>query len=122
MNKAELAQMLADKVGISRKEGEDVVAYFVQIVTEELVNGGEVNIAGFGAFSAKTRKGRTGVNPQNPSEKIQIPPVTVPKFKAGKGLKDALKKKDSSTSSHAPTPSMPQPADDNTATTDAPSM
>ena len=45
--------------------------------------GGEVNIAGFGAM-AKQRKGRTGVNPQNPTEKIQILSVTVPKFKAGK--------------------------------------
>ena len=91
MNKAELAQTLADKVGITRKEAEDVVGAFVQVVTQTLQAGGEVNIAGFGAFSAKMRKGRTGVNPQNPSQKIQIPPVTVPKFKAGKGLKDALK-------------------------------
>ena len=91
MNKAELAQALSDKVGISRKEAEETVAAFVNIVTHTLKGGGEVNIAGFGAFSAKTRKGRTGVNPQNPSQKIQIPPVTVPKFKAGKGLKDALK-------------------------------
>lgn len=94
MNKADLAQAIADKVGISRKEAEDALVAFVHIVTETLQHGGEVNIAGFGAFSAKTRKGRTGVNPQNPTEKIQIPPVTVPKFKAGKGLKDALKRKD----------------------------
>ena len=40
---------------------------------------------------SKRRAGRTGVNPQDPTEKIQIPSVTVPKFKAGKGLKDALK-------------------------------
>jgi len=92
MNKAELAQAIADKVGTSKKEGEEMVAAFVNIVTSTLTSGGQVNIAGFGAFSAKTRAGRVGVNPQNPSEKIQIPPVTVPKFKAGKGLKDALKK------------------------------
>ena len=60
---------------------------------ETLKAGGEVTIAGFGAFSAKQRAGRTGVNPQNPSQKIQIPPVVVPKFKAGKALKDALKGK-----------------------------
>ena len=69
-----------------------MIEAFVDIVTTTLKSGGEVNIAGFGAFSAKMRAGRIGVNPQNPSEKIQIPPVTVPKFKAGKGLKDALKK------------------------------
>lgn len=91
MNKAELAQAIADKVGVAKKEAEDMVAAFVSIVTSTLTAKGEVSIAGFGAFSARTRKGRIGVNPQNPSQKIQIPPVTVPKFKAGKALKDALK-------------------------------
>ncbi len=92
MNKAELIQTIADKAGIAKKEAESMVEAFVEIVTSTLKGGGEVNIAGFGAFSAKNRAGRVGVNPQNPTEKIQIPPVTVPKFKAGKGLKDALKK------------------------------
>lgn len=91
MNKAELAQAIAGKVGVSKKEAEEMVATFVNIVTNTLKDGGEVNIAGFGAFSARTRAGRVGVNPQKPSEKIQIPSVVVPKFKAGKGLKDALK-------------------------------
>ncbi|OGH59970.1 MAG: hypothetical protein A2725_01920 [Candidatus Magasanikbacteria bacterium RIFCSPHIGHO2_01_FULL_33_34] len=92
MNKAELAQTIANKVGVSKKEAEEMVITFVDIVTSTLKEGGEVNIAGFGAFSARTRAGRVGVNPQNPKEKIQIPSVVVPKFKAGKGLKDALKK------------------------------
>lgn len=95
MNKAGLAEALANKVGLSKKEGEAVVEALAEIVTSTLVSGGTVNIAGFGQFSAKTRKGRIGVNPQNPSEKIQIPSVVVPKFKAGKGLKDALKGKGS---------------------------
>ncbi|PIT86347.1 MAG: HU family DNA-binding protein [Candidatus Magasanikbacteria bacterium CG10_big_fil_rev_8_21_14_0_10_43_6] len=93
MNKAALAQAIADKVGASRKESEEMVNAFVRIVITELQKGETVNIAGFGQFSAKTRAGRIGVNPQNPTQKIQIPPVTVPKFKAGKALKDALKGK-----------------------------
>lgn len=92
MNKAELSQTIANKVGTSKKEAEDMVSTFVEIVTNTIKNGGTVNIAGFGAFSARTRAGRIGVNPQKPTEKIQIPSVVVPKFKAGKGLKDALKK------------------------------
>lgn len=92
MNKAELISVLADKVGVTKKQAEDMVETFVATVTETLQHNGEVTIAGFGTFSAKTRKGRTGVNPQKPEEKIQIPSVTVPKFKAGKSLKDALKK------------------------------
>jgi DNA-binding protein HU-beta len=92
MNKAELISFLADKVGITKKQGEDVVEALVVVITDTLKSGGEVNIAGFGSFQARTRKGRVGVNPQNTSIKIDIPSVTVPKFKAGKGLKDALKR------------------------------
>lgn len=95
MNKASLAEAIAEKAGVSKKEAEMMVEAFVNIVVSTLQSGGTVNIAGFGAFSPKTRAGRIGVNPQNPQEKIQIPPVTVPKFKAGKGLKDALKGKKS---------------------------
>lgn len=91
MNKAELINHISEKVGVTKKQAEDMVETFVTTVTETLKSGNEVTIAGFGAFMAKTRAGRTGVNPQNPTEKIQIPSVVVPKFKAGKGLKDALK-------------------------------
>ncbi len=101
MNKAELAARLAEKLGVSKKVGEDFVASFEDIVTGELKAGSEVTIAGFGTFSARVRAGRMGVNPQKPTEKIQIPAVTVPKFKAGKALKDALKRKGGSAS---PTP------------------
>lgn len=93
MNKAELVTKLAEKVGLSKKDAEACIETFTEVVTSTLKGGGEVTIAGFGAFSAKRRAGRMGVNPQNPSQKIQIPPVTVPKFKAGKALKDALKGK-----------------------------
>ena len=91
MNKAELANRLAEKLGISKKVGEDFVEAFEEIVTHALMAGQEVTIAGFGTFSARVRQGRTGVNPQKPTEKIQIPSVTVPKFKAGSALKKALK-------------------------------
>lgn len=93
MNKAELAARIADKTNVPKKTAEEFVETFQEIVTRTLMEGGEVTIAGFGTFSARTRKGRIGVNPQNPSEKIEIPPVVVPKFKAGKALKDSLKGK-----------------------------
>lgn len=94
MNKAELINTMAARCGgLSKKQAAEVIDCLVNTVTETLKSGGEVTIAGFGAFSAKKRAGRVGVNPQNPSQKIQIPPVTVPKFKAGKTLKDALKQK-----------------------------
>lgn len=93
MNKAELATKLSERLSLPKKTGEQIVELFEEIVTLELVNGGEVTIAGFGTFSAKRRAGRKGVNPQNPTETIDIPSVTVPKFKAGKALKDSLKGK-----------------------------
>ena len=91
MNKAQFAQAIAEKVGVSKKEAEDLVNAFLEIVTTTLQSGDDVVLTGFGAFSAKQRAARTGVNPQNPTQKIQIPAVIVPKFKAGKALKDALK-------------------------------
>jgi len=91
MNKAQFAQTIAEKIGVSKKEAEDMVNAFLEIVTVTLQNGDDVVLTGFGAFSAKQRAARTGVNPQNPTQKIQIPAVIVPKFKAGKALKDALK-------------------------------
>jgi len=65
----------------------------VKIIISELKAGNEVTITGFGTFLARTRHARGGVNPQKPSERIQIPEVTVAKFKTGKTLKDALKGK-----------------------------
>lgn len=101
MNKAELCDKLAEKVGLAKKQCEDVIDTFESITIEELKKGGEVTLTGFGTFMAKKREARMGVNPQNPTEKIQIPTVIVPKFKAGKKLKDSLK--------HTDQPVEPQP-------------
>ncbi len=91
MNKAELIDKLAEKTGLVKKQVEDVLQGFEDTVTETLAANGEVTLTGFGTFMAKQRSARTGVNPQNPTQKIQIAAVRVPKFKAGKSLKDALK-------------------------------
>ena len=93
MNKAELAQLLAERVGITKIQAEKVLEAFTEIATKEMKAGGEVVLTGFGTFSARARKGREGINPRNPQEKIEIPTVVVAKFKAGKNLKDALKGK-----------------------------
>ncbi len=91
MNKAELINQLAEKIDVTKKQAEDMIEAFVDLVTTTLQGGGEVTIAGFGTFSAKTRKGRLGVNPQHPDQPLQIPSVTVAKFKVGSRLKAALK-------------------------------
>ena len=91
MNKAGLIEVITNKVEISKKQAEDVIDCITQTITQTIKGGDEVTITGFGAFSARRRAGRVGVNPRNPSEKIDIPSVVVPKFKAGKALKEALK-------------------------------
>ena len=93
MNKAELAQKLADKVGLTKAQVESVLTAFTEVATAEMKSGNEVVLTGFGTFSARARKGREGINPRNPKEKIAIPTTVVAKFKAGKNLKDALKGK-----------------------------
>ena len=91
MNKVELAEAVAGKTGMGRGDAEKALAAVVEVITEQLKAGLEVTITGFGSFSVSNRAARTGVNPQNPTEKIQIAATKVPKFKAGKGLKDAVR-------------------------------
>ncbi len=91
MNKVELAEKVAEKIGVTKKQAEDMLNAFEEVVTSTLKDGNEVTLTGFGTFMAKKREARMGVNPQNPGEKIHTPAVIVPKFKAGKSLKDALK-------------------------------
>ena len=93
MNKATLIEKIAEKTGANRKLAESMINSMVDIIIEELKKGSDVSITGFGTFMAKTRHARGGVNPQRPTERIQIPQVTVAKFKTGKTLKDALKGK-----------------------------
>jgi DNA-binding protein HU-beta len=93
MNKPELIAMLSQKTGLSKQEAEKALDGLTNLIIEELKRGNEVTVTGFGTFSARHRSARKGVNPQNPKEIIDMPAVTVPKFKAGKTLKDALKAK-----------------------------
>ena len=92
MNKAELSEKIAAKAGLTKKQAEDVLDALENIIIEALKAGSEVTLTGLGTFSARVRSARMGVNPQNPSQRIEIPQVVVPKFKAGKALKDSLKK------------------------------
>lgn len=91
MNKTELAEKISEKVGLPKAQVEHILNTFVDITINTLKQGGEVTLTGFGAFSARKRKGREGINPRKPDEKITIPSVVVAKFKAGKNLKEALK-------------------------------
>jgi len=93
MNKAALIEAVASKTKLTKKQIEEVLDTMLDSITDSLKKAEEVTLTGFGTFSAKIRHARKGVNPQKPSEKIDIPEVIIPKFKSGKALKDALKKK-----------------------------
>lgn len=91
MNKQEIVDALANKMQVDKTTAEKMLHSFVEVITEALKSGQEVNISGFGAFSVSDRAARMGVNPQNPEQKIQIAATKVPKFRAGKGLKEAVR-------------------------------
>lgn len=91
MNKSDLAQAVADRAGIQKMQAEAAIEAMTDIITEAIASGKSVTLAGFGEFSARVRKGRIGVNPQDPSKPIDIPAVPVPKFKSGSRLKKSVK-------------------------------
>lgn len=91
MNKKQLVEELSKKAkGCSKAETERFLNAFVKIVQDVLKKGEKLVIAGFGTFSVKKRNARVGVNPQS-GEKIQIPAMKLPKFKAGQELKKVVK-------------------------------
>ena len=89
MNKTEMIAALAEKTSLTKKDTEKVLNAFTTIIEEQLQKGEKVTLTGFGTFEARDRAAREGVNPQT-KEKITIPAVKAPAFKAGKALKDAL--------------------------------
>lgn len=90
MNKPELIAAIAEKTGMKKKDAEAMVDAFVATVKEGLKKGEKVALIGFGTFATRERKKRNGVNPRT-GKKISIPAKTVPYFKVGKELKDAVK-------------------------------
>jgi len=90
MNKAELIDMITGKTGLLKKDVASVIEAMQKSITDVLVKGNKVSLVGFGTFRVSKRKARTGLNPRT-RETIQIPACTVPKFVAGKGLKEKVK-------------------------------
>lgn len=91
MNKLQLTEELAAKLAVTHSEAERFLNSLIQMIYEVLRGGEKVNISGFGQFSVSHRAPRIGVNPRNPSQKITIPELNTPKFKAGEAFKEAVK-------------------------------
>ena len=89
MSKAEMADRLAARAGLSKAVAREAVDGLFAVIGEALANGEEVRIAGFGTFGTRSRSARTGRNPGT-GEAVSISASTSPTFKAGKTLKDAV--------------------------------
>ncbi len=92
MTKGDLINIAAQSANITKKAAGEALQAMLDAITTSLKKGNNVTITGFGTFRVSKRAARTGVNPRNPSLKIKIPAMTLPAFKAGKSLKDAVRK------------------------------
>ena len=90
MNKSELVYEVTNRLDVTRKEAEDVIDCFLDLIAENLANGDKVVLSGFGTFEIRNRVSRSGVNPRT-GERIDIPCQKTPAIKVGKILKDKLR-------------------------------
>lgn len=90
MNKAELVDAVSGKTNLSKKDVASVIDAMQESISDTLAKGDKVSLVGFGTFQVSKRKARTGLNPRT-RETIQIAACTVPKFVAGKALKEKVK-------------------------------
>lgn len=89
MNKAQLIEAIATQADLSKSQAEKALAAFQNTVTEQLKQGNDVTLVGFGQFATKVTKPRLGRNPQT-GESLHIAASIRPVFKPGKNLKDAV--------------------------------
>ncbi len=90
MNKADIINHVHETLGGTKADAERAVETMINSIVDTLKDGNEVSIAGLGIFSAKMRNARTARNPRT-GEAIEVPAMRVPKFRAAKALKDAVK-------------------------------
>ena len=90
MTKDDIVEAIVKKTAITKKDASEALDTVIGEITKALSKGEDVTLTGFGTFKVSTRAAREGRNPKT-GEKIKIPAMKTPKFKAGKGLKDAVK-------------------------------
>lgn len=90
MNKAGIVDAVNAKLGTTKVQAEEVVDIVIDTIIASLKKGEDVSIAGLGIFVVKARAARTARNPRT-GEAVQVPAMKVPKFRAAKALKDAVK-------------------------------
>jgi len=90
INKDALVEAIAQKNNQSKKDIEIVIDDLLEEITKEIKAGKKVTLTGFGTFRVSRRAAREGINPQTKA-RIQIPAMSIPKFTAGKVLKEAVR-------------------------------
>ena len=90
MTKRQLVETLSKKTGLSKRQVEDFLQNFTEVVTENVASGQKVSVTGFGVFDLGSRAARRGVDPRTQAE-IKIPSMKMPRFRAGKRLKEAVR-------------------------------
>ncbi len=91
MNKSELINSLSEETTFSKKDVSRVLESLTRIIERTLKKGEKVSITGFGSFWTSKRPARKGINPAT-KERINLPAVNVPRFKAGKNLREVVRK------------------------------
>ena len=92
MNKSEIIAKVAQNSGQSMEDTSGMFDAFIAVLGEALRSGDTVTISGFGTFLPSSRAEREGVHPQNPTQRIKIPPHTVPRFRPSEQLTAKMKK------------------------------
>ena len=89
MTKADIVKILADEIGLTRREAADALSVVLEGVVAAIRDGDKVELRGFGSFRTRQRQARQGRNPRTGAE-VRVPPKTVPYFKPGKQLRETL--------------------------------
>lgn len=90
MNKSELINSLSEETTFSKKDITRVLDSFTRIVERTLKKGEKVSLTGFGSWWISRRPARKGINPAT-KQRIDLPAVNVPRFKAGKNLREVVR-------------------------------
>ena len=90
MNKAQLVEQVSKSTTLTKTDVESVLNSSFELIKKSVKKGDDVTLVGFGTFTKSKRKARAGRNPQTGKE-IRIPAMTVPKFRAGKEFKNAVR-------------------------------
>ena len=89
MNKGELVDAVAAKANVTKKQADQIISVFLEVVTEAVANGEKITLVGFGSFERRERSEREGRNPKT-NEPMTIPATRVPGFSAGKAFKEKV--------------------------------